>query len=41
MITFPGETVTLEAVGPDAEAVLDALEPLFAGHFGEETDPPA
>ena len=31
-----GETVTLEAVGPDAEAVLDALEPLFAGQFGDE-----
>ena len=31
-----GEKVTLEAVGPDAEAVLNALEPLFAGRFGGE-----
>jgi len=31
-----GQTVTLEAVGPDAEAVLGALEPLFAGRFGDE-----
>ena len=38
MITFPGEAVTLEAVGPDADAVLDALEPLFAGHFPEENN---
>ncbi len=38
MITFPGETVTLEAVGPDADAVLDALEPLFAGQFPEEAN---
>ena len=38
MITFPGEAVTLEAVGPDADAVLDALEPLFAGHFPEEAN---
>ena len=28
--------MTLEAVGPDAAAVLDALEPLFAGQFGDE-----
>jgi phosphotransferase system HPr (HPr) family protein len=38
MITFPGEAVTLEAAGPDADAVLDALEPLFAGHFPEEAN---
>ena len=35
-----GETVTLEAVGPDAEAVLSALEPLFAGRFGDEAPNP-
>jgi phosphotransferase system HPr (HPr) family protein len=28
-----GQTLTLEAVGQDAEAVLDAIEPFFAGHF--------
>jgi phosphocarrier protein HPr len=26
-----GSRVTLEATGPDAEDVLDAIEPLFAG----------
>jgi phosphotransferase system HPr (HPr) family protein len=26
----PGERVDIEAVGPDAVAVLDSLEPLFA-----------
>ena len=26
----PGERVEIEAVGPDAAAVLDSLEPLFA-----------
>ncbi len=31
-----GEAVTAEAVGPDADAVLDLLEPLFAGVFGDE-----
>jgi phosphocarrier protein HPr len=31
MMTPRGETLLLEAVGPDAKAVLDALEPLFAG----------
>jgi phosphotransferase system HPr (HPr) family protein len=36
MVAAEGEEVTLEAVGPDAEAVLDALEPLFAGKFGDE-----
>lgn len=38
MGTLPGETVTLEAVGPDAAEVLDALEPLFAGHFGDDAE---
>jgi phosphotransferase system HPr (HPr) family protein len=32
----PGESVVVEAVGPDAAAVLDALEALFAGQFGDE-----
>jgi phosphotransferase system HPr (HPr) family protein len=32
-----GERVEIEAVGPDAAAVLDSLEPLFAGQFGDET----
>ena len=32
-----GERVTIEAEGPDADAVLASLEPLFAGRFGDET----
>ena len=36
LVAEQGETVTLEADGPDAEAVLGALEPLFAGRFGDE-----
>jgi len=36
MVADQGEIVTLEAVGPDAEDVLIALEPLFAGRFGGE-----
>ena len=35
MVADQGETVTLEAIGPDADAVLDSLEPLFAGRFGD------
>jgi phosphotransferase system HPr (HPr) family protein len=31
-----GQRVEIEAEGPDAIAVLDALEPLFAGQFGDE-----
>jgi phosphotransferase system HPr (HPr) family protein len=31
-----GERVQIEADGPDAVAVLDSLEPLFAGQFGDE-----
>jgi phosphotransferase system HPr (HPr) family protein len=38
MGVLPGATVTLEAVGPDAALVLDALEPLFAGQFGDEAE---
>ena len=36
LVAHQGETVTLDAVGADAEAVLSALEPLFAGRFGDE-----
>ena len=36
MVADQGEAVTLEAIGPDAETVLGALEPLFAGRFGDE-----
>lgn len=31
----PGERVEIEAVGPDAAGVADALEPLFAGEFDD------
>jgi phosphocarrier protein HPr len=31
-----GQTVTLAAVGADAAAALDAIEPLLAGSFGDE-----
>jgi phosphotransferase system HPr (HPr) family protein len=30
-----GERLEIEAVGPDAAAVLDAIEPLLAGQFGD------
>jgi phosphotransferase system HPr (HPr) family protein len=36
LVAEQGETVTLEADGPDAENVVCALEPLFAGRFGDE-----
>jgi phosphocarrier protein HPr len=36
LVAEQGSTVTLEANGPDADAVLSALEPLFAGRFGDE-----
>lgn len=36
MVAGPGERVNIEAKGPDAVAVVDALEPLFAGSFGDE-----
>ncbi len=32
----PGCTIFVEASGPDADAVLDALEKLVADRFGEE-----
>ncbi|MEX6506422.1 HPr family phosphocarrier protein [Jiella sp. M17.18] len=31
-----GSTIEVSAVGPDAEAVLDAIEALVASRFGEE-----
>jgi len=31
-----GERVEIEAVGPDAAAVVEAIEPLFAGKFSDE-----
>jgi phosphotransferase system HPr (HPr) family protein len=37
MGTAQGERLEIEAAGPDAVAVLDALEPLFAPQFGSET----
>jgi phosphocarrier protein len=36
MVAHQGERVTIEAVGEDAEAVVAALEPLFAGRFGDD-----
>ena len=36
MAAAQGEQVEIEAVGPDAAAVLDSLEPLFAGRFADE-----
>ena len=35
MVAHQGDAVTLVAIGPDADSVLSALEPLFAGRFGE------
>lgn len=37
LVVEPGEQVEIEAVGPDAEAVVDSLEPLFAGVFNDES----
>jgi phosphotransferase system HPr (HPr) family protein len=36
MGTGQGEHLEIEAVGPDAVAVLDSLVPLFAPQFGNE-----
>ena len=38
LVVDQGQKVTLEAVGPDAAAVLDQIEPLFAGTFGDEAE---
>ena len=40
LVAQPGERLTVTATGPDAVAVLDALEPLFAGQFGDEAKKP-
>jgi phosphocarrier protein len=32
----PGCTITVEAIGPDADQVIDALDTLVAQRFGEE-----
>ena len=37
MTVEPGERIEIEAVGPDARAVADALEPLFAGRYDDES----
>ncbi len=37
MVAELGERVEIEAIGPDAAAVADSLEPLFAGKFNDET----
>jgi phosphotransferase system HPr (HPr) family protein len=36
LVVEPGETLTVSAAGPDAVEVLNALELLFAGQFGDE-----
>jgi phosphocarrier protein HPr len=36
LLAQQGERLRVTATGPDATAVLDALEPLFAGQFGDE-----
>jgi phosphocarrier protein len=36
LVAQQGDELTVAAEGPDAAAVLDALEPLFAGQFGDE-----
>lgn len=38
MAAAEGSSVEIEAAGPDAVAILDALEPLFAGRFGDEAE---
>ena len=37
LVVYPGESVVVEAAGPDAAAVLDALEPIVAGDFDDQT----
>lgn len=36
LVAEQGDELIVEAVGSDAVAVLDSLEPLFAGRFGDE-----
>jgi phosphocarrier protein HPr len=40
LLAQQGERLTVTATGPDAAAVLSALEPLFAGQFGDEAKKP-
>jgi phosphocarrier protein HPr len=40
LLAEPGERLTVSAAGPDATEMLDALEPLFAGRFGDEAKKP-
>jgi phosphocarrier protein HPr len=40
LVAQPGERLTVTVTGPDAAAVLSALEPLFAGQFGDEAKKP-
>ena len=40
LVAQPGERLTITAIGPDAAAVLGALEPIFAGQFGDEAKKP-
>jgi len=37
LVVYSGESVVVEAAGPDAAAVLDALEPIMAGDFDDQT----
>ena len=36
LVVYPGESVVVQAVGPDAAAVLDALAPIMAGDFDDQ-----
>jgi phosphocarrier protein HPr len=40
LVAEQGTTLTLEAVGSDADGVLSAVEPLLAGQFGDEAKNP-
>ncbi len=41
LVAEPGESLQIEAAGPDAAAVVDAIELLLAGQFGDEAQPSA
>ena len=36
LVVYPGESVVVEAAGPDAAAVLDALARIMAGDFDDQ-----
>ena len=38
LVAEQGDELTIEAVGPDAAAVLDAIELLLAGQFGDANE---